>query len=385
MDSSDDTPSCMAWRSLVRRSLEAWDAHASDPLPALGKIGNPGTFLHQYKNLDGFLKHSGQLGSMMFWFFQRREAFLSQKTMTKWSRDRLDDCILLPASHGFVTRTECFFVSHYWDSHNDPDPGGKYLKRVQLELGLQSWSYVWVDWTCLPQYPRSDIEEKYFLRALETMPAIIRNCGFMWHYPPFEPRLWILYEWAEYTLTCRGEFQVTEDNKDFLDHIDEMREVGVRATLNKYGYKCTMERDKEFITAWLELLVLLDKLLDYVGNIRHILDNLTWFPVTGNMLINTLNGLVQLHPFEGTLTLGEDKYRFTPFPQRVSFLPSLPMFILLSKTQQEDGKYSKDTMSAPKETQQPPRIDDSKEDIDQGGQHERIVRYRYKDGVLCME
>lgn len=296
----------------MRRSLEAWDT----PDRLMAK--NAETFLNHYKDLDDFLKDSGQIGSLMFWFFQRRETFLLQKTMTKWSRDRLDDYILLPASKGFVTRAKCFFVSHFWDSHNDPDPGGKYLKRMQLELGPQSWSYIWVDWTCLPQDPWTDNEETYFLRALETMPAIIRNCGFMWHYPPFQPKLWILYEWAEYTLTSTGDHQVTEDNKEFLEHVQEMLEIGVRATLSKYGYRCSFERDKELLTAWLELLVLLKRLLVDVTNIRHLLDNLTWFPVTGNMYLATGEGDLMLHPFEGTLSLGGKRYTFTPFPKWVS-------------------------------------------------------------------
>lgn len=315
----------VAWKSLVRRSLEAW----SPPKKATHVMSED--FLRSYTDLDDFLTKSGSMGTLMFWFFQRREAFLSQKTMAKWSRDRLDDYILLPASHGYVTRTECFFVSHFWQSDNDPDPGGRYLKLVQMELALQSWSYVFVDWTCLPQCPRSDTEKAYFLRALETMPAIIRNCGFMWNYPPFQPKLWILYEVAEYSLTCDGGIEVTPDNKEFVDHVKEMREVGVRATLSRHGYNCKVERDKGFITAWLELLVLLKRLLIDVGNIRHIMDNLTWFPVTGNMYINTPKGLVMLHPFEGTLTLGGEDHTFTPFPQWVSFLRSRLVFILLTR------------------------------------------------------
>lgn len=313
--SSNDSPSCVAWRSLVRRSLEAWDA--PDSKPSLTGMTAESS-LRSYVDLDDFLNRSGQMFQMMFWFFQRRDDFLSQETMTKWSRNRLDDYILLPASNGFVTRTECFFVSHFWHSHNDPDPGGKYLKRLQIELGLQPWSYVWVDWTCLPQHPRCDTEENYFLRALETMPAIIRNCGFAWHYPPFEPRLWILYEVAEYTLTCTDHSQAFDDNKQFLDHIKEMREVGVRATLSKHGYRCTIERDKEFIIAWLELLVLLRRLLVDIGDVRDILDKLTWMPITGNMWLNTLSGQVWLRPFGGALTLGGKQYTFTPFPKWVS-------------------------------------------------------------------
>jgi hypothetical protein len=57
-----------------------------------------------------------------FWFFQRREIFLSQRRMTKWSRDRLDDYVLLLAAPGFVTRRYCFFESHFWRTQDHPDP-----------------------------------------------------------------------------------------------------------------------------------------------------------------------------------------------------------------------------------------------------------------------
>lgn len=173
-----------------------------------------------------------------------------------------------------------------------------------------------------PSTPGATLKQPTSGEPWKPMPAIIRNCGFMWNYPPFEPKLWILYEVAEYSLTCEGGIEVTEDNKQFVDHVNEMREVGVRATLNKHGYKCKEERDKKFLPAWLELLVLLKRLLIDLGDIRGILDNLTWFPVTGTMLINTLNGTVKLYPFEGTLILGGEEYTFTPFPLWVSFIRS---------------------------------------------------------------
>lgn len=155
--------------------------------------------------------------------------------MQKWSRDRLDDYVLLPATNGFVSRTDCFFVSHFWHTKDDPDPGGKYLRLLQDELRPDTWSYIWLDWTCVPQHPRSQNEEAYFLRTLQTMSGIIRNSGFVWYYPPFEARLWILYEVAEYTLTCDEGFQTTEteDIRGFADHVKEMLQVGVRPTLDK--------------------------------------------------------------------------------------------------------------------------------------------------------
>lgn len=142
MTSSSDK----AWASLVHRSQEAQDAIQAAG-PASIKI------LREWTGLDEFMDQAPK--TLMFWFFQRREAFLSQTTMQKWSRDRLDDYVLLPASPGYVLRTYCFFVSHFWQTRDDPDPDGTYLRLVQDNLRLQSWDYVWVDWSCIPQHPRS--------------------------------------------------------------------------------------------------------------------------------------------------------------------------------------------------------------------------------------
>lgn len=60
----------------------------------------------------------------------------------------------------------------------------------------------------------------------------------MWWYPPFDARMWILFEVAEYTITCVLELMRTEDNEKSVDHVKEMREIGVRATLIKHRYKC---------------------------------------------------------------------------------------------------------------------------------------------------
>ena len=86
--------------------------------------------------------------------------------MQRWSRDRLNDYILLPATPGFVLRSNCFFVSHFWQTKDDPDPDSKYLRLLQDELQSQPWSYTRVNWTCIPQHPRSEKENVYLLRSL---------------------------------------------------------------------------------------------------------------------------------------------------------------------------------------------------------------------------
>jgi hypothetical protein len=158
--------------------------------PDQGTLTQARDFLQRSANLDEFLTEGSK--PVVFWFFQRREAFLSQKKMRKWSRHRLDDYVLLPAPDGFVARSECFFVSHFWQTKEHPDPAGDYLQPLQQDLRLQIWSYIWTDWTCLPQHPRRRIEELYFRQTLQTISGIIRNAGFAWYYLPFEARLWIL-------------------------------------------------------------------------------------------------------------------------------------------------------------------------------------------------
>lgn len=329
-DSAGIVAPCSAWGSLVRRSLEAWEVLAPNRVRRLEE-----EFLQSYTSLDGFLSQSPE--TLMFWFFQRRGAFLSQETMQKWSRDRLDDYVLLPATPGFVNRIDCFFISHFWHTKDDPDPTGEYLRLLQDGLRPQTWSYIWLDWTCVPQHPRSRNEETYFLKTLQTMSGIIRNSGFMWFYPPFEPRLWILYEVAEFTLTCAGELQATEDIRGFSDHVKEMLQVGVRSTLDKHGYRCTYDRDMAFLTSWLEILVLLRNLNINIDDVRRLLDNLTWHPTVGTIWFRTTKGDVELCRYEGTfrfLQSGEF-HMFTPFPEWVSSLSSIMRNLLLSDSDLE--------------------------------------------------
>ena len=166
----------------------------------------------------------------------------------------------------------------------------------------------------MPQTPRSLLEEGYFYRCLNTMSGIIRNCGFIYFYPPFEPRLWILYEITQYVLTCSGGIGMTSDIEPFLQHIDEMLRIGVQATLAKYGYRCAYDRDRQYLIPWLELLVILSRLHFSIDFIRKIMDHTTWFHVTHTQ---TYSG-VELNRFEGTLVVNGDMHTFTPFPRWVS-------------------------------------------------------------------
>jgi hypothetical protein len=157
MSNPSEAPSCalpphlQAWRSLVTRSIAAWEDLDRDEQTTNKDL--PRFMLRQYHSLDNFLQDGRHL---MFWFFQQRSAFMSQNRIKKWSPDELDDYLLLPASPGFVMRQDCFFVSHFWRTQDHPDPDGEYLRLHQAELESNTWSYIWIDWTCMPQGPRSE-------------------------------------------------------------------------------------------------------------------------------------------------------------------------------------------------------------------------------------
>lgn len=153
------------------------------------------------------------------------------------------------------------------------------------------------------------------------MPGIIRNCGFTWLYPPFEARLWILFEIAEYTLTCDDDLAPTSDIAEYKEHIEEMIEVGVQPTLNRHGYRCTFDRDKEFLTSCLEVLVLLRRLGIDVGEVRRVMDHLTWPVGIHTIMCNiAARGLLRLRLYEGIFILDGERYTFTPFPNWVSYM-----------------------------------------------------------------
>lgn len=339
-----------AWSSLISRSIAAWNniILVEQPVP----IDLHKALLRQYRSLDDFLVESPK--SVMFWFFQLRSAFMSQHRLKKWSRHELDDYVLLPAALGYVWRKDCFFVSHFWQSKDHPDPYGETLRRHQAELESQPWSYIWVDWTCMPQRQRSLPEEGYFHRCLGTMSGIIRNCGFMWFYPPFEPRLWILYEITEYVLTCEGGIPKEQDIELFLQHINEMFKVGVQVTLAKHDYRCSYDRDKEYLTSRLELLVLLKRHVN-LDFMRRIMDDMTWLNVKNTQYYPG----IELSRYEGTLVVNGKTHTFTPFRLWVSASPlystSYALTELTRRMENILRRLTSHPLSENKQTQKVPR------------------------------
>ncbi|KAG4416347.1 hypothetical protein IFR04_010509 [Cadophora malorum] len=170
----------------------------------------------------------------------------------------------------------------------------------------------------MPQDPRSKIEERFFHRSLETVSALIRNCAFTYFYPPLEPRLWILHELAEFTYTSDGELLATSDLALLQQHVEEMVQTSVQAVLEKYNYRWSYESDRKYLTAWLELLVLLKMLPFDVGTIRLIMEGVTWFVAANTHSYR--GALIELRKSEGVLVFHGKVYHFTPFPQYDEFV-----------------------------------------------------------------
>jgi hypothetical protein len=78
-----------------------------------------------------------------------------------------------------------------------------------------------------------------------------------------------------------------------------MVKTSVQAILAKHGYRCSDERDRQYLTSWLELLVFLKRLRFDIDFTRNIIDYIIWFHVTGTQ---SYPG-VELNRFEGTLVV----------------------------------------------------------------------------------
>ncbi|KAK6346703.1 hypothetical protein TWF696_006819 [Orbilia brochopaga] len=198
---------------------------------------------------------------------------VNQKGFRKWHPEELKDYIVIPVE-GFANETDCIFTSHYWHEPGNPDRQGKDLQPLQQLLRDGYWNkaaYFWVDFTCLPQWERTEAEELYFRRTLKTIPRLVRDCCFTWHFLDFQPRLWVLFETAEFTRN-RSRPVSHADMEPFAKHLREMKCYGVKYVLNRNGYKCTNQGDRDLVVGWLEILLILERIVPNVRTRRAILD-----------------------------------------------------------------------------------------------------------------
>ena len=131
--------------------------------------------------------------------------------------------------------------------------------------------------------------------------------------------MWILYEIAEFILTSDVKTITMSDVEKFAEHVQEMLQTGVRSVQEKYGYRCSYDCDKAFLTSWLEILVLPRTLRVDIDDTRMLMDRLTWSPTSENISM-AIDGGLQLSKFEGILVYNGEQHTFTPFPKWVSLL-----------------------------------------------------------------
>lgn len=69
------------------------------------------------------------------------------------------------------------FISHRWFSPTHPDPDGKQL--ALLRPCLEADSFYWVDFSCIPQKPRTQQEESLFRDSISWLPSLMFNMNFI--------------------------------------------------------------------------------------------------------------------------------------------------------------------------------------------------------------
>lgn len=142
-----------------------------------------------------------------------------------------------------------------------------------LPLTDQKWAYVWADWTCLPQNTGTQAEREYTNRMLMRTPLLMRECAFEWRYPEFQPRLCILLEVAQYMLNGSREFAAAADIKPYIDDVQAMKSEGVHQIITRRGYGCSVSRDYRLLIGWLELLIIMSKIMPEIPMKKFILDS----------------------------------------------------------------------------------------------------------------
>jgi hypothetical protein len=70
-----------------------------------------------------------------------------------------------------------YFLSHRWLSADHPDPDGKQLALLRAQIDPRA--HYWVDYTSLPQKPRSPEEETLFRQSMTVLPSLMFRRHFI--------------------------------------------------------------------------------------------------------------------------------------------------------------------------------------------------------------
>ncbi|KIW91209.1 uncharacterized protein Z519_08105 [Cladophialophora bantiana CBS 173.52] len=304
---STHAPLDHSFQSLINRSIEILPRGGARA--ARQAVVKQTAFLKSLKSLDELLTAKEN----PVWFFQHRESFMQQTTLQRWDPNSLERYVLLPIDGGFANSEDCIFISHYWRTKSHPDPDGEDLRQLQQLLNDGFWSkstFLWVDWTCLPQWERTAPQQQYFSRVLPSIPRLVRDCAFVAQFPEFRPRLWVLFEVAAFTFN-RAEAVGLPCTDPFEKHLRQMRRDGVRLVLDRYRYNCTNKGDREWVIPWLEILLALRKTVPSIHTRRQILNSIDNSAVRS--CVHQEAG-VKIDKERGFLEANGTTYQFNPLP-----------------------------------------------------------------------
>jgi len=95
----------------------------------------------------------------------------------------------------------------------------------------------------------------------------------------------------------------------FGRYVQEMVNRGVQPIMERYGYAYTTGSDLALVTGWMEILVILFKVVPNVGTRQKIINHI-FSHMVGSFLWLPLG--LEVDKAAGTIKAGGEEYRFTP-------------------------------------------------------------------------
>jgi hypothetical protein len=132
----------------------------------------------------------------------------------------------------------------------------------------------------------------------------------------------VLVEVAQYMLaSSKSGYTTTDDMKPFINDVLAMQKDGVRHIIRDRGYKCSESQHYRLLVGWLELLIIMTKLVPDVILKRWLMDTLE--PLIGNEWEHYDTG-IKVDKACGIVSQNRSIYRFAPlWPVGENGLPEL--------------------------------------------------------------
>lgn len=240
----------------------------------------PSNIQQKYKNI---LKKKVTLQQVMdrtMIFFVRRDAVLRMKKFVVWEEMNPKDWFIVPLDEGFINNSDFQFFSHFWRTKEHPDPDAVDLKNLKeiWEKEDKLTKYIWIDFCCIPQLSRSNIEQEYCNRVLGAIPLLIQECCFSWIYEEKDDRnrVWIFYEMMVNSLLHLDKIPLTDDNKKYHDLIVEFftLEKPLEQFLAKHKFSTASSGDLDYIIKYLSIIMKLRTLIDWMPLLHQQVGNM---------------------------------------------------------------------------------------------------------------